>query len=117
MDELDYVHAYQRRPDVCRWMLGTEPRGREQSVAAMAREDELRAEGDVLTLAAEMNGQVTGTVELILSVRRRSYDPKSGSQAPQTGCHGGRATGPSGSSPALALKTAPAVRHVWKVAA
>ncbi|MEV5691665.1 GNAT family N-acetyltransferase [Micromonospora globbae] len=68
MDDLDDVYAYQRRPDVCRWMLGNEPRSREQSresVAAMTNEDALRAEGDVLTLAAEANGRVTGTVELV----------------------------------------------------
>ncbi|MEV6371304.1 GNAT family protein [Micromonospora musae] len=68
MDDLDDVHAYQRRPDVCRWMLGSEPRTREQSrrsVAAMAGEDGLRAEGDVLTLAVEVDGRVAGTVELV----------------------------------------------------
>ncbi|MEU5725866.1 GNAT family protein [Micromonospora sp. NPDC047738] len=67
-DDLDDVYAYQRRPDVCRWLLGGEPRTREQSresVAAMAREDGLRVEGDVLTLAAAADGRVTGTVELV----------------------------------------------------
>lgn len=68
MGDLDDVHAFQRRPDVCRWMLGNGPRSREQSresVAAMSREDGLRVEGDVLTLAAEVDGRVTGTVELV----------------------------------------------------
>jgi RimJ/RimL family protein N-acetyltransferase len=49
-------------------MLGNGPRTREQSresVAAMVREDGLRVEGDVLTLAAEAEGRVTGTVELV----------------------------------------------------
>ncbi|WP_275415521.1 GNAT family N-acetyltransferase [Micromonospora sediminimaris] len=68
MADLEDVYAYQRRPDVCRWMLGSEPRSREQSqksVAAMTGEDGLRVEGDVLSLAAEANGRVTGTVELV----------------------------------------------------
>ena len=42
LDDLDDVYAYQRRPDVVRWMLGAEPRTREQSrasVLAMAGED------------------------------------------------------------------------------
>ncbi|SCE83367.1 GNAT family N-acetyltransferase [Micromonospora mirobrigensis] len=67
-DDLDDVYAYQRRPDVVRWMLGAEPRSREQSrasVAAMAGEDALRAEGDCLTLAVATEGRVIGTVELV----------------------------------------------------
>lgn len=67
-DDLDDVYAFQRRPDVCRWTLGAEPRTREQSresVAAMVHEDGLRAEGDVLTLAAEADRRVIGTVELV----------------------------------------------------
>lgn len=67
-DDLDDVHAYQRRPDVVRWMLGAEPHTREQaraSVLAMAAETELRREGDCLTLAAATGTGVIGTVELV----------------------------------------------------
>ncbi|MFC0007914.1 GNAT family N-acetyltransferase [Micromonospora siamensis] len=67
-DDLDDVHAYQRRPDVVRWMLGAEPRTREQSrssVAAMAGEDAWRAEGDCLTLAVATDAGVIGVVELV----------------------------------------------------
>lgn len=66
-DDLDDVHAWQRRPDVCRWTLAL-PRTREQSrasVAAMVGEDALRAEGDCLTLAAVAGDRVIGTVELV----------------------------------------------------
>ncbi|MER5705060.1 GNAT family N-acetyltransferase [Micromonospora sp. NPDC002296] len=68
LDDLDDVYAYQRRPDVARWMLGAEPRTREQSrtsVLAMAGEDALRAEGDCLTLAVATDAGVIGTVELV----------------------------------------------------
>ncbi|MFB9237211.1 GNAT family N-acetyltransferase [Plantactinospora siamensis] len=68
MADLDDVYAYQRRPDVCRWMLGNEPRTlaeSRESVSLMTREDGLRAEGDVLTLSAETGGRVAGTVELV----------------------------------------------------
>ncbi|MGC4892900.1 GNAT family N-acetyltransferase [Micromonospora sp. DT31] len=68
LDDLDDVHAWQRRSDVVRWMLGAEPRTREQSrasVAAMAGEDALRAEGDCLTLAAVADAGVIGIVELV----------------------------------------------------
>ncbi|MFJ6194827.1 GNAT family N-acetyltransferase [Micromonospora sp. NPDC092111] len=68
LDDLDDVYAYQRRPDVVRWMLGTGPRTREQSrasVVAMAGEDALRAEGDCLTLAVVADAGVIGTVELV----------------------------------------------------
>ncbi|MFG3699978.1 GNAT family N-acetyltransferase [Micromonospora sp. NPDC047620] len=73
LDDLDDVYAYQRRPDVVRWMLGAEPRTREQSrasVLAMAGEDALRAEGDCLTLAVATDGGVIGTVELVWRSRR-----------------------------------------------
>jgi RimJ/RimL family protein N-acetyltransferase len=66
--DLDDVHAYQRRPDVVRWMLGAGPRTREQSrasVAAMAGEDALRAEGDCLALAVVADARVVGQVELV----------------------------------------------------
>ncbi|MFG1605760.1 GNAT family N-acetyltransferase [Actinoplanes sp. NPDC049265] len=62
------MYAYQRRPDVVRWMLGATTRTREQSrssVIAMSGEDALRAEGDVLTLAACTGAGVIGTVELV----------------------------------------------------
>ncbi|ASW53461.1 GNAT family N-acetyltransferase [Plantactinospora sp. KBS50] len=79
IDDVDDVHAYQRRPEVCRWMLGAEPRTIAQShvsVATMARQNALRAEGDVLTLAAEVDpsaagangpgtGRVAGTAQLV----------------------------------------------------
>jgi RimJ/RimL family protein N-acetyltransferase len=68
IDDLDDVYAWQRRPDVVRWMSGAGPRTREQSrasVLAMAGEDALRAEGDCLTLAAATEAGVIGTVELV----------------------------------------------------
>ncbi|MCZ7437681.1 GNAT family protein [Micromonospora sp. WMMC241] len=68
LDDLDDVHAWQRRPDVVRWMRGAEPRTREASrasVAAMAGETALRAEGDCLTLAAVAGTRVVGAVELV----------------------------------------------------
>ncbi|MDX5459092.1 GNAT family N-acetyltransferase [Micromonospora tulbaghiae] len=66
--DLDDVHAWQRRPDVVRWMRGARPRMREESrssVAAMAAEDALRAEGDCLTLAVVGDARVIGAVELV----------------------------------------------------
>ncbi|WBB76590.1 GNAT family protein [Micromonospora sp. WMMD1128] len=68
VDDLDDVHAWQRRPDVVRWMRDAEPRTRARSlasVAAMAGEDALRAEGDCLTLGAVAGGRVVGAVELV----------------------------------------------------
>ena len=68
LDDLDDVYAYQRRPDVVRWMLGAEPRTRAQSrasVVVMASEDALRAEGDCLTLAVATDAGVIGAVELV----------------------------------------------------
>lgn len=68
MDDLDDVYAYQSRPDVVRWMLGAEPRTREQSrasVLAMAGEDAWRAEGDCLTVAVVVDARVIGAVELV----------------------------------------------------
>ncbi len=68
IDDLDDVYAYQRRPDVVRWMLGAEPRTREQSrvsVLAMAGEDAWRAEGDCLTSAVVTDAGVIGIVELV----------------------------------------------------
>jgi RimJ/RimL family protein N-acetyltransferase len=68
IDDLDDVYAFQRRPDVVRWMLGAEPRTREQSrasVLAMAGEDAWRAEGDCLTVAVVADGGVIGVVELV----------------------------------------------------
>ncbi|MEU8159916.1 GNAT family N-acetyltransferase [Micromonospora parva] len=68
IDDLDDVYAYQRRPDVVRWMLGAEPRTREESrasVLAMAGEDAWRAEGDCLTVAAVTDAGVIGIVELV----------------------------------------------------
>ncbi|MEU8261447.1 GNAT family N-acetyltransferase [Micromonospora sp. NPDC048999] len=68
LDDLDDVYAYQRRPDVARWMRGAGPRTREQSrasVLAMASDDALRAEGDCLTLAVVTDDGVIGTVELV----------------------------------------------------
>ncbi|MFC4147936.1 GNAT family N-acetyltransferase [Micromonospora mangrovi] len=71
--DLDDVYAWQRRPDVVRWMLGAEPRTREQSrasVLAIAGEDALRAEGDCLTLAVVADAGVIGAVELVWRSRR-----------------------------------------------
>ncbi|MET8233268.1 GNAT family N-acetyltransferase [Micromonospora sp. NPDC005298] len=68
VDDLDDVYAYQSRPDVVRWMLGAEPRTREQSrvsVLAMAGEDALRAEGECLTVAVVRDGGVIGAVEVV----------------------------------------------------
>ncbi|MDG4758038.1 GNAT family N-acetyltransferase [Micromonospora sp. WMMD710] len=68
MDDLDDVYAYQSRRDVVRWMLGAEPRTREQSrasVRVMAGEDAWRAEGDCLTVAVVGDTGVIGTVELV----------------------------------------------------
>ncbi|MFI7214319.1 GNAT family N-acetyltransferase [Micromonospora maritima] len=68
LDDLDDVHAWQRRPDVVRWMLGAAPRTRAESrasVVAMAGEDALRAEGDCLTLAVVAGDVVIGAVELV----------------------------------------------------
>ncbi|MEV4719265.1 GNAT family N-acetyltransferase [Micromonospora noduli] len=68
IDDLDDVYAFQRRPDVVRWMLGAEPRTREQSrvsVLAMAGEDAWRAEGDCLTVAVVTDAGVIGIVELV----------------------------------------------------
>ncbi|TNH26835.1 GNAT family N-acetyltransferase [Micromonospora orduensis] len=62
LDDLDDVYAYQSRPGVVRWMLGAEPRTREQSrasVYAMAAEDAWRAEGDCLTVAV-VSGVLAG---------------------------------------------------------
>jgi RimJ/RimL family protein N-acetyltransferase len=68
LDDLDDVHRYQSRADVARWMLGAEPRTREESrasVLAMAGEVALRAENDCLTLAVVTDAGVIGTVELV----------------------------------------------------
>ncbi|MET8359097.1 GNAT family N-acetyltransferase [Micromonospora sp. NPDC005171] len=68
VDDLDDVYAFQRRPDVVRWMLGAEPRTREQSrasVLAMTGEDAWRAEGDCLTVAVVADAAVIGIVELV----------------------------------------------------
>jgi len=68
LDDLDDVHAWQRRTDVVRWMDGADPRTREQSrasVLAMSGENALRVEGDCLTLAAATDAGVVGIVELV----------------------------------------------------
>ncbi|MEW2427484.1 GNAT family N-acetyltransferase [Micromonospora sp. NPDC047644] len=68
IEDLDDVYAFQRRPDVVRWMLGAKPRTREQSrmsVLAMAGEDAWRAEGDCLTVAVVADAAVIGVVELV----------------------------------------------------
>ncbi|GGK03154.1 N-acetyltransferase [Pilimelia anulata] len=65
--DLDDVWAYQRLPAVARY-LRWEPRDRaaaRASVADMAGERALAAEGDCLTLAAECGGRLIGTVELV----------------------------------------------------
>lgn len=67
-NDVDDVHAWQSRPDVVRWMLGAEPRTREQShasVLAMAGENALHEEGDCLTSAVVTQAGVIGIVELV----------------------------------------------------
>jgi RimJ/RimL family protein N-acetyltransferase len=68
-DDLDDVWAYQRQPEVARFMSWA-ARDREQSrrsVEQMVREDGLRAEGDCLALAVVRRdtGRVVGHVELV----------------------------------------------------
>ncbi|MFI9719882.1 GNAT family N-acetyltransferase [Streptomyces sp. NPDC052396] len=68
-EDTDDVWAYQRRPEVARFMRW-EPRGRERSRASveqMARENRLAKEGDCLTLAVVTpeTGRVVGQVELV----------------------------------------------------
>jgi RimJ/RimL family protein N-acetyltransferase len=68
LDDLDDVYAWQRRPDVVRWMYDAGPRTREQSqvsVLAMVGDDGLRAAGDCLTSAVTNAAGVIGTVELV----------------------------------------------------
>ncbi|XTZ18750.1 GNAT family N-acetyltransferase [Micromonospora echinospora] len=67
--DLDDVWAYQRRPEVARFMSWS-ARDREQSrcsLQQMVREDGLRVEGDCLTLAVVRRdtGRVVGQVELV----------------------------------------------------
>ncbi|MEU8421140.1 GNAT family N-acetyltransferase [Micromonospora sp. NPDC048835] len=95
IDDLDDVYAYQRRPDVVRWMLGAEPRTRAQSrasVLAMAGEDAWRAEGDCLTVAAVTDAGVIGIVELVWRSRlERTAEQRLG---PADGATGHAAGGP-----------------------
>jgi RimJ/RimL family protein N-acetyltransferase len=68
--DLDDLHAYQSRPDVCRY-LHWEPRDRERARAALeqqCRETKLDAEGDWLTYAVVSReaGRVIGEVGLKL---------------------------------------------------
>ncbi|MEV7526480.1 GNAT family protein [Streptomyces sp. NPDC091371] len=69
-EDTEYVHDYQRRPDVARFMRW-EPRGLEDVrvvVEQMAREAELAWDGDCLSLAVVEPGTETviGQVELVL---------------------------------------------------
>lgn len=67
IEDLDAVHAYQRLPEVARYMLW-EPRDREQVsavVAQMATETTLDADGDCLCLAVVRDGTVIGQVEVV----------------------------------------------------
>ncbi|MFI6820682.1 GNAT family N-acetyltransferase [Micromonospora sp. NPDC050187] len=69
LDDLDDVWAYQRQPEVARFMSWS-ARDREQSrrsLEQMVREDGLRAEGDCLALAVVRRdtGRVVGHVELV----------------------------------------------------
>lgn len=68
-DDVDEVWAYQREPEVARY-LRWEPRDREQTrvaVRQMVRENDLVGEGDCLSLAATLpaTGTVIGQVELV----------------------------------------------------
>ncbi|GAA4033141.1 GNAT family protein [Allokutzneria multivorans] len=68
-DDVDDVLAYQRLPEVAQHMRWA-PRGREQVVRAveqLVRENELREEGDCLSLAVVLPGKATviGQVELV----------------------------------------------------
>ena len=68
LGDLDDIHAYERRPDVVRWMLGTEPHTRAESrasVLTMATEDAWHREDDSLVLAVVTGTTVIGTVRLI----------------------------------------------------
>jgi RimJ/RimL family protein N-acetyltransferase len=74
-DDVDAVHAYQSREDVCRYLL-YEPRTHEQvtaRVAEHARADRLAVDGDHLQLALELRdsedhrGQVIGDSYFSLS--------------------------------------------------
>jgi RimJ/RimL family protein N-acetyltransferase len=75
-DDVDEVWAYQREPEVARY-LHWEPRDRERTrtaVVQMVRESDLVGEGDCLSLAATLpaTGTVIGQVELVwLSERHR----------------------------------------------
>ena len=64
MDDVDAVHAYQSREDVCRY-LPYEPRSREQvaeKIAKHAAALRLAVDGDYLILAVESDGHVIGDV-------------------------------------------------------
>ncbi|WP_086819532.1 GNAT family N-acetyltransferase [Allokutzneria sp. NRRL B-24872] len=68
-DDVDDVLAYQRLPEVARHMRWA-PRGREQvrlAVEQLVQEDELREEGDCLSLAVVLaeTATVIGQVELV----------------------------------------------------
>jgi RimJ/RimL family protein N-acetyltransferase len=69
-DDVDDVWAYQREPEVVRYMRHWEPRDRERTrvaVAQMVRENDLVGEGDCLSLAVTLpaTGVVIGQVELV----------------------------------------------------
>lgn len=67
IDDVDAVHAYQRLPEVARYMLW-EPRDREQVravVEQMATETTLDDDGDCLCLAVVHDGLVIGQVEIV----------------------------------------------------
>lgn len=63
-DDVDDIHAYQSRPDVCRYLL-FEPRDRAmvaEKVAQHAEARELRGDGDYWQIAIEHDGRVIGDV-------------------------------------------------------
>jgi RimJ/RimL family protein N-acetyltransferase len=77
LDDVDAVHAYQSRDDVCRYLL-FEPRGREQvaqKVAQHAAACRLAEDGDYLQLALELRaggddaGRVIGDSYFTISSR------------------------------------------------
>ena len=63
-DDVDDIHAYQSRDDVCRYLL-FEPRDRAlvaEKVAQHAQATTLTGDGDYWQIAVELNGRVIGDV-------------------------------------------------------
>jgi RimJ/RimL family protein N-acetyltransferase len=63
-DDVDDIHAYQARPDVCRYLM-FEPRTRDEVVEKVAKHSQARTlngDGDYWQLAVEHAGRVIGDV-------------------------------------------------------